>query len=261
MAGANWGANLIGGAGTGAAAGTAAMPGWGTAIGAGVGLVGGIFQSIAEDDDEERRQQALRKLSKQTNTSYDRIARMYDEFYRNYKPGGTQQDAEEAAAKIRSWDAKVAARFEEAGLTDPSAYKFNYDKTVDDFLNPYMDSVIDRSNQKVQHSAAGAALGRSTGAAKAISENTARETDELYKTALSAYNTDRAQTYNEFQGYLSNMQNRLNTLLQSDQWSITAQKDLGDDYLNWAAGQLENKANLEQNRTNTDVQIGLAQIM
>jgi len=258
MAGASWGSNLLSGMGAGAAAGTAAMPGLGTAIGSGVGLIAGIFQSIFEDNNEERKQEALRQLAAKTNTSYDKIASMYNDFYQANKPGGTQKDVEAAANRIRNWDQTVLKRFEEAGLSSPEDYKFTYDKTVENFLNPFMGNVIDASNQKVQHSAAGAALGRSTGAAKAIAENTAREYNDIYNTALNAYNTDRAQSYNEWNGYLTNMNNRLNTLLNADQWSIEQQKALGDDFLNWQAQQVENKANLEKDRLNTNTQITLA---
>lgn len=259
MAGANWGSNLVSGAGTGAATGAAFGP-WGAAIGGGIGLVAGIFQSIAEDDNEERRQEALRQLSQQTNASYDKIKSMYDSFYENYQPGGTQQDAIEAAQKIRNWDDTVAKRFEEAGLSDPDSYKFSYDKDVEDFLNPYMGNVIDISNAKVQHSAAGAGLGRSTGAAKAIAENTAREYNDIYNTALSAYQSDRSQSYNEWSDYLDKMQNRLNTLLTNDQWAIDQQRSLGEDALNWQSQKTQNLANLEKDRVNTQTQITMAGI-
>lgn len=265
MAGANWGANLIGGAGTGAAAGTAVMPGWGTAIGAGVGLLGGIFQSIAEDDNEARKQELLDNLAQQTNTSYADIKRMYDEFYSNYQKyveagGGSQQDAIDAANAIRSWPSNFEKRLEEAGLSDPEDYKFNYDKTVEDFLNPYMGNVIDVSNAKVQHSAAGAAMGRSTGAAKAIAENTAREYNDIYNTALTAYGQDRSQAYNEWAGYINNMQHRLDTILANDKWGIEQQKALGDEYWDFMGQKTVNDANLEKDRIATQTQIELARI-
>lgn len=260
MAGANWGSNLIGGAGTGAAAGTAAMPGWGTAIGAGLGLVAGIFQSIAEDDNEQRKQEALDRIARETGASYNRIKMMYDDFYENYQPGGTQQDAIDAAAKIRDWDDTFAARLEESGLSDPESIEFPYDNTVEDFLNPYMGNVIDASNAKILHSAAGAALGRSTGAAKSISENTAKEYDNIYKTALDAYQTDRSQTYNEWQGYINNMTNRLNTILENDRWGIERQQQLGDQFLDWQAQKVQNQADLEKDRVAANTQIGLARI-
>lgn len=266
--GANWGANVAGGAGTGAAAGasigTAVMPGYGTAIGAGVGavlgIVGGIFQSIAEDDQNERKHEALRELAKRTNTSYDNIKKMYEDFYANYKTGGTQADAIEAASKIRNWDSTFAQRLADSGLLDDEGNlkNFDYDKNVEDFLNPYMGNVIDASNAKIQHSAAGAALGRSTGAAKAISENTAKEYDKLYNTALDAYKYDRSQSYNEWSDYAARQQQLLNTMLENDKWGIEQQKALGDQFLDWQAQQVQNYANLEKDRVNTNAQITMA---
>lgn len=44
----------LGGAASGAATGTMIMPGWGTAIGAGVGLLGGLFAEKADAEDRER---------------------------------------------------------------------------------------------------------------------------------------------------------------------------------------------------------------
>ena len=265
MAKANWGANAISGMGTGAAAGTGAMPGWGTLIGAGVGLVGSIFQSIFENSNEEEKQEMLDKLSRDIGASYSEISKMYDDFYKQYDAyveagGGGEADAIAAAQAIRDWPANFEARLKEAGLEDPEDYKFTYDKTVEDFLNPYMGSVIDASNAKVQHSAAGAAMGRSTGAAKAIAENTAKEYNDIYNTALTAYGQDRAQSYNEWSGYLNNMQHRLDTILANDKWSIEQQKALGDEYWDNMGQRVTNEANLAKDRLSNSMQVELARL-
>lgn len=252
------------GAGTGAEIGTAISPGMGTAIGGivggAIGIVGGIFQAAAEEEDYERRMEILDQLQQMTDLSYNEIEQAFTEFYKNYEPGGTQQDAIEAAQKIRNFDDTFAKRLEKYGLDDPENLKFEYNKDVTDFLNPYMGNVINASNASVQHSAAGAGLGRSTGAAKAISENTAKEYDKLYNTALSAYNADRSQAYTEFQGYLDNANKQLNMLTSNDQWGITQQKQLGQDYLNWEAQQVENKTDLNKDRINTRTQIELSRL-
>jgi hypothetical protein len=255
--GYNYAASGISGAGTGASTGAAFGP-YGAAIGGGLGLVAGLFGAAAEEDDKEARREILDTLSRDLDISYNEIEQAFDEFYKMYIPGGTQKDAIEAASKIRKFDKIFGQRLEEYGLNDPESLKFSYDKTVNDFLDPYMGNVIDASNAKVQHSAAGAGLGRSTGAAKAISENTAREYDRLYNTALNQYNTDRSQAYNEFQGYLDNANKMIDTLTRNDQWGIAQQKQLGDDFLNWQAQIAENKAGMAQDKINTKTQIGLA---
>lgn len=255
--GYNYGSSGISGAGTGASAGAAFGP-WGAAIGGGVGLIAGLFGAAAEEKDKDRRREILDKLSQDLDISYNEIEQAFGDFYRNYQPGGTKQDAIDAASKIRKFDKVFGNRLETYKLNNPENLKLNYDKTVKDFIDPYMGNVIDASNAKVQHSAAGAGLGRSTGAAKAIAENTAKEYDRLYNTALSQYNTDRSQAYNEFQGYLDNANKLIDNLTRNDQWGIEQQKQLGDEFLNWQAQIAENNAGIAQDRINTKTQIGLA---
>jgi len=255
--GYNYAASGIQGAGTGASAGAAFGP-WGAAIGGGVGLIAGLFGAAAEEEDKERRQEILENLSQELDISYNQIEQAFGEFYKNYTPGGTQQDAIKAAEKIRNFDSVFGKRLAQYGLDDPEKMKFSYDKTVEDFINPYMGNVIEASNRAVQHSAAGAGLGRSTGAARAIAENTAKQYNDIYNTAVNEYGKDRAQTYQEFQGYLDQANKMLNSLTSNDQWSIEQQKALGNDFLEWQAQQAENKANVLKDRTDAKTQIGIA---
>lgn len=62
----NSGMMIGGGALSGAAAGTAILPGWGTAIGAVVGAIGGIFQSAGAKKQQKLQEEALEEQRKQT---------------------------------------------------------------------------------------------------------------------------------------------------------------------------------------------------
>lgn len=241
---------------SGAAAGTAVAPGYGTAIGAGLGFLGGLFSAWANSKSEEERMEALRKAANQLNASYDKVGEIFDTFYETYSPGGSQADIDAAARAISDFDPTDYLYGDDEG-TD---FKFSYDKSVEDFLNPYYEDVIDKSNRKVSASAAGSALGRGTGAAQAISENTTREYDNLYNTALNQYQTDRSQAYTEFTDYISNMQKRLDSKMQGDQWKIGQQRDLGNEFLDWQSKRAENEANLEQAKANARTQLTLASI-
>ena len=241
---------------SGAAAGSAVAPGYGTAIGAGLGFLGGLFSSWANSKSEEERMDALNKAANQLNASYDKVGNIFNTFYDTYSPGGSQADIAAAAKAIGDFDPTDYLYGDDKG----TEFNFPYDKTVEDFLNPYYEDVIDKSNRKVSASAAGSALGRGTGAAQAISENTTREYDNLYNTALGHYQTDRSQAYTEFTDYISNMQNRLNSKMQGDQWKIGQQRDLGNEFLDWQSKRAENEANLEQAKANARTQLTLASI-
>ena len=123
-----------------------------------------------------------------------------------------------------------------------------------------MGNVINASNAAVQHSAAGAGLGRSTGAAKAIAENTAKEYDKLYNTALDQYNTERQQSYSEWSDYLNRQKDRFNALLEADKWGIGQEKELTNDVMSLAGEQAQNMADINRERAQTKAQITLAGI-
>ena len=275
----NYGSNMISGAGQGAAAGATASGGnpFATAAGGVLGMVSGFFQSAAEEADMKRRIKILQQAASNLGVDYNNIAALYGEFAKNYTPGGWTYDENgnkissadlamrEAAKKINDWDQNVANRLKQVGILDSNgeinteAMKFDYDKTVDDFVNPYMGNVIDASNAKVQHSAAGAGLGRSTGAAKAIAENTAREYNDIYKAGLDAYRQDRGQAYSEWSGYLDNVNKTLDSILKSDQYGIGQQKNLGDEFLKFQSDLVDSQAGIKRDAAQGRAQIALAQ--
>lgn len=256
---ANYAANMTGGAMTGAAAGTSVMPGWGTLAGGVMGLVGGLFQSWAESDDEEAKQEALEEAAKALGTGYDQAEKIFQTFYDTYSPGGNQEDIAQAAQAIRDFDAsKYTLSGEDSnGNGIPDVYEFDkngewdWDKAKENYINPYAQDIIDKSNRAVQASAAGAALGRSTGAARAISENTVKEYDKLYNEARNMFNQDRTFEYQKQMDSINNAEERLKTLMLGDQWKIGQQQELGNQFLNFQGNKAENEANLATSKANS----------
>jgi hypothetical protein len=272
----NYATNALSGAGTGAAAGFSAGGPWGAAAGGVIGLLTGWMQSAAEEENMERKIAILDEAAQTLGTSYNNILGMYQEFAKNYTPGGWTTDEngnkvssgelamQKAAEKIGSFDQDVANLFADAGLLDENgklnkdAMKFDYDKSVDDFVNPLMGNVIDASNAAVQHSAAGAGLGRSTGAARAIAENTAKQYNDIYKTGLDAYQQDRSQAYSEWSGYLDNVNKSLDSIINANKYSLEANKSLGDDFLNFQTGLLESESGVMKDKTNSRLALDMA---
>lgn len=171
----------------------------GSLIGAGVGLYN-VNQSNKRY--RQKRDAGLKAVAEADKTYQDIIDQL--DLYR----AGQRQ-----LATPEMYDAygKLVSEF------DPSQYdyqfdKFEYGKDVSDFINPYYDKIIGETAGQIQQTAAGAGLGRGTGAATDIARGVAQKEDELYKTALQEYNTDRAQQYQEYNDYIRNMQNRYNNL-------------------------------------------------
>lgn len=268
---ANYVGNIGGGAATGAAAGTSIMPGWGTAIGAGAGALMGLFQSWAESSDEEAKREALKRAAEEMNVGYKQAEKIFNAYYDTYAPAGTKEDIQEAANAIRNFDiSKYQLSGEDSdGNGIPDIYEFDkegkwdtsqwdWETAKDKYIDPYYQDIIDKSNRAVQASAAGAALGRSTGAAKAISENTVKEYNGLYKDARdmfnqdrSAWNTDRSFEYQKQQDSINNAEERLKNLMLGDQWKIGQQQELGNQLLEFEGNRASNQANLATSKAQT----------
>ena len=128
------------------------------------------------------------------------------------------------AANTSSSD--VGAYYKALREYNPSDYvydfgEFDYGKTVDDFYNPNKDKIIDATAKTTQQMASGAGIGRGTGAATAIATDVAEKNEELYKDALSQFNTDRAQNYTEYSDYIDKNQKKLDALSNATNTQLT----------------------------------------
>lgn len=101
---------------------------------------------------------------------------------------------------------------------------------------------------KAQGSAAGAGMGRSTWAAQNIARAVAQKEDELYRTAMSEYNTDRSQAYKEYSDAITRNQERLNSLREGTQYKIGLQSNLAQDYFNTQDQAMSDKLKAEQDK-------------
>lgn len=249
---ASWGQDIIGGAGAGALAGSAAGP-VGAAIGAGLGGLAGLFAAWSESSDEEEKRKILDQAKKDYNLTQDEVEGLLSEYYDNPQNFlGTAEDVAAYKQSIKDYDPN-------AFVGDFDA--FNYDKSVDDFFNPYYDQIVQNTSDKIQHSAAGAGVGRGTGAANAIAEGVAQKQDELYNTALNAYNTDRSQSYTEWASNIEKMQQRLNQLKAATDTKLNMQGNLAQDYTNTQGQRYADQIAAKQERSNGNLQLASMGLM
>ncbi|WP_294241559.1 hypothetical protein [Pseudobutyrivibrio sp.] len=187
-------------------------------------------QSEATKQATEKERQArlaaqaqLREQGKLTQAQYDKAIKDINDYYDTRVGLGSEEDVSKFKSSIEDYN--------------PEDYvydfgDFNYDKTKEDFLNPYYNQIIGDAAQKAQGSAAGAGMGRSTFAAQNIARAVAQKEDELYKTALQEYNTDRSQAYKEYADAITRNQERLNALREGNQYKMGLEGDLAKDYIN-----------------------------
>lgn len=143
---------------------------------------------------------------------------------------------------------------------EPQTYefdKFNYNKSIDDFLNPEAEKIAEMAGLETQAGLAGQGAAKGTGALAGMGYSRWKAAEDLYKDAQSQMLQDRSQAYREYGDYIDRMQKKLDTISQGQlnksnllsglvQNEQTQQSDYMADLLNI----LGDKA---QNRTSTAI--------
>ena len=199
---------------------------------AGASLLGTGIQSYYNNKAAEREAKARREAASQlyrkgvnTQNEYRDILTGIEDYYNNRQGLGT-------AADINEYRSALADYNPEEYVADVGDFNKEYTKTKEDFINPYYSRIIGDTANTIQHSAAGAGLGRGTGAALNIAKGTAEKSDELYRTAMADYQDDRDFAYQQFTDAIKNNQARLTALREGNQYKLGLQGNLAQDYIN-----------------------------
>jgi hypothetical protein len=203
---------------------------------AGASLLGSGIQSYyankANEEELEAKKEAANKLYNQgqlTQNEYMAVLGQIDSYYANRRGSiGSKNDVNAYTNAIRSYNPQD---YVETASQTPFDWESNHSK--EDYLNPYYSRIIGDTANSIQHTAAGAGLGRGSGAALNIAKGVSEKSDELYRTALADYKDDRNFAYQQYQDRISNNQNRLNALNNATQYKIGQQGNLANDYMNY----------------------------
>ena len=182
---------------------------WGGVIG---GFTNAAVNAInaAEERDEARRARQERARSVEQGRQmamhdYDKL----DELLRDYDAG-----------RIRLADDQMVNDLKSAiNSYEPEVYNFGkfgdeYNKTVDDFLNPEAERIANLAGLKTQADLASRGAAKGTGGLAGIGYSRWEAAEKLYNDAQQALQNDRTQAYTEYSDFIKNMQNKLDTLNQ-----------------------------------------------
>lgn len=206
--------------------------------------ISGYYADKASEREANARKEAANKLLQEgqiTDTQYQQLINQINQYYATRGSLGTKQDVNQYKAAIQGYNP-------EDYVADVG--NFEYDKTQEDFVNPYYSQIIADTRDTIQHSAAGAGLGRGTGAALNIAKGTAEKSDELYRIAQEAYRDDRNFAYQKYIDAIQNNQNRLNALRSGTEYKLGLQGDLAQDYYNTRDAQMSDVMQAQQDRLN-----------
>lgn len=202
----------------------------------------------------EAKKDAARELRNQgqlTDNEYRAVLSQIDSYYQNRGSIGSKSDVDAYREAVRGFNPEDYAG--EIG-------EFEYDKTKEDFVNPYYSRIIGDTAQSIQHTAAGSGLGRGTGAALNIAKGVSEKSDDLYRTAMQDYQNDRDFAYKKFSDYITNNQNKLNTLLGAKTTQIGLQGNLAQDYMGAMDQYQADKMAAEQDRLNAKTAFGTSMV-
>lgn len=228
-----------------------AVPAIALGIAAGTQLLGSWLGSKSEKEAREYeaqlREQARQDLQAQASrTDQDYVGLRGDiaKYYTNRGSLGQRSD-------IQSYREAIAGYTPEDYVAEDPGFEYN--KTKEDFLNPYYAAIIGDTANQIQHTAAGAGLGRGTGAALNIAKGVAEKSDELYKTANEEFNQDRNFVYQKYQDALKNNQAKLDALRTGTENKINMTGNLASDYLGTQDASMQSQLQAEQDRMNARV--------
>lgn len=202
----------------------------------------GLYNGYKERESKSKGREATRQARNDAATQYGQMMGDIESFYDQRGSLGTEADANAYRAAI--------------GGYDPNSFVYNrgqfgYNKTRDDFLNPNYDRIINDTAATVQHTAAGAGLGRGTGAATSIADAVVRKNEELYNDAQRAYEADRDFAYKSYSDYAQAMQDALNQKRVATESKIALQGNLAQDYYNTLDSRQSDLLKLQQDRMAT----------
>lgn len=220
----------------------AAAQGLGEAINTGIG----VWKYLDDRDRTGRARSRVEKNKQDVDNQYAATLADLDSYYDQRGSLGSKADVDTYQQLAASYDPNDYV------YSDYGKFSDEYGKTVNDFVNPYYDQIIKATTDQLQHTAAGAGLGRGTGAALNIATGVAQKEDELYNTALNQYNTDRSQAYTEYSDYIKNKQAELDALNKAKTTQMNMYRDLANDYYDAMDAEQTAKMNLRSDKIATD---------
>lgn len=176
---------------------SALIGGAGSLIGSGIDAYNAYKERKAA---EKRRKEANRQL-----TTWEADAnRILDEAMRNNVSLSTPNEVESYQRMKSSYD--------------PSEYVYDFEPfekdiyNVEDYLNPQREAILADVAKGVQHTAAGAGLGHSSGALEAITQGIVNKDEELYDKAWDRMNTERNFDYGAYTDFINQKQQQLQNI-------------------------------------------------
>jgi hypothetical protein len=168
--------------------------------------LGAYDRFIGEPKKEKKRAQRLKDLEEEVSSDYTNMMKLLSGYHDKQDRFVTPEMKQEYQRMLSEYD--------------PNAYIYDFDKfqftdengkplSREDFVVENKDAMLADIESALSHSAAGAGLGRGSGAAGAIAQGVADKSLELQRLANQEYQQERSNAYNEWSDYIDKMQAKM----------------------------------------------------
>lgn len=209
-------------------------------------LVNSWMNQQARDDErrqQEAKQRAVQNAAAQANVTFDQM----QDILHSYNQG-----------RMKLADDSMVQQYKDLiSNYEPQVYdfdKFSYDKSVEDFINPEAEKIAQLAGLETQAQMAGQGNAKGSGGLANMGYSRWKAAEDLYKDAQTQYNADRSQAYKEYGDYITNMQNKLNTISQGQLQkanllggAITNEQQQQSDYISDLLGIMGDKSSTNIN--------------
>lgn len=222
------------------------------AIMAGTSLLGNMLASSNEAESREAGRRYLTSMQGATDSKYADILNDIQNYYGNRLGAfGTADDVAKYRGLVDAYDPNQM-------YYTPGEFDASEVGTVEDYVNPYYQQIIGDTADQVQHTAAGAGVGRGSGAAYQIAKEVAETNREMYNDAYGRYKDARDFAYGKYNDYIQNMQNALAQRRAAMDSKIALTGNLANDYVSTMDAQMSDMLKAKQDRIGTQTSYATA---
>jgi hypothetical protein len=175
----------------------------GSILGAGLQTWNAEREREAAERARREKANAINKAGDLAQHDLDNILDILDQYNTDRMKLADQSDVDMLRGIVQSYE--------------PQTYdfnKFDYNKTVDDFLNPEAEKIANLAGLETQAGLAGQGAAKGTGALAGMGYSRWKAAEDLFKDAQSQMLQDRSQAYREYGDYIDRMQKKLDTISQ-----------------------------------------------
>lgn len=198
---------------------------------------------------QQQKQREIQKALAQSNTQYQKMENLLKDYNDDRYNWADDATYKQFMDLVNNYDPN-------SYVYDFGKFGDEYNKTVDDFIDPNAQKITEMAGLQQQADSTVAGNAGGTGALANMGYSRWNAASDLYKQAQDDLYRDKNQAYQEYSDYITNMQNKLNTLSNQQMkkidmlgGNVEKEEQAKSDYMSDLLGVMGDKAQSNINAT------------